>query len=304
MEKLFNDLQSDLLEGGCTISEILRKFYKLAYELNDENLISWCQSELHGYQDGQLNYIPRYRFVKTMLRGNFIFNGAPLLNQQLHSYLLPINEQNIYASGAIYLPAPEIEFMVVRQNANEPNRELPDNLCVFFSNYQYGLVCTKAYEVIPLNNFARVIEDIKTNILSYCLELKKKFPLIDSEIIGGEMKGKSKAVFQSVFNTHVYSGGANISNGSEKFTQNLQASTQVSELVDKLISDLHILNKNESDTKIVEEIIPIINSMKESNDKQGIVKKVVEITNIAANGVMIYPALLPYFAKIMQVLAE
>lgn len=135
MNKLFDEIENDILRGHEKIESILRKCLKLSYGLGDERFKQWSKYELSGYPEDQPNILPPYRHVKTILHGNFNFNGNFLYDQQIQSYLLPENEREIYGSGKVYLPISEIEFMISSRGGNNPYRELPPHLLPYFSNY-------------------------------------------------------------------------------------------------------------------------------------------------------------------------
>ncbi|WYW97606.1 hypothetical protein WMR86_11455 [Proteus vulgaris] len=297
MSYLFHEIENDILIGNTKITDILRKVLKLSYELNDENLNIWVRYELGGYPENQPGILPYYRYVKTMLRGNFIFNGVLSLNEPIQSHLLPQNEREIYASGRVYLPISEIDFISLGGLDKHPQRELPANLLSYFSNYPMSLSCLKAFEVIPLNNFVKIVDELKTNILLFLMEIKKKFPEIENKGKIPIMNKQEKDSMNQILTMNVY-GNANIANASENFNQNIQL--QSDELIKDLISKLIKLKEQDQNIDVIDAVISQIEEMKQIKDQKGIMDKLASVMTIAGGSASVCSLVAQYIPAISK----
>jgi len=89
---LLNEIKVDLVNSSIYLSDVLRKAKVLAYELQSEEMKSWVELELNGYENIPPDQIPAYRKISTQSFGQFIGPfGSGLIMLQSHQPHCPTN---------------------------------------------------------------------------------------------------------------------------------------------------------------------------------------------------------------------
>src|SRR5260221_10456243 len=100
MSALLDDIINLAIEGKQPLPDILRKCLLLAHELKNDQLKTWANQELNGYEFGK--DVPEYRIVPAPAKGNFI---GPLY-AQYNSHLIPslvLEERHREFAEKVYL---------------------------------------------------------------------------------------------------------------------------------------------------------------------------------------------------------
>ena len=120
---LIEQIQSEALNGGSSLGDLLRKCIALGAEAGSEDLVDWATHELRGYiaeGDGPPPEVPGYRIVAAPIVIDGVLNGQHFTQMQISPVELPepardiVKEQVELRSGV-----GELEEMVRRAREDQ-----------------------------------------------------------------------------------------------------------------------------------------------------------------------------------------
>ncbi len=206
---LILNLQNDILEPDRELSSILRKAKVLASALKNREIKVWADNELNGYDSE--DKLPEYRKFFAINRGDFINYSSMFKNIPIS--IINIQDESIretLAKNYVYNGVKTLESAI-----NTGDKELkirwPSELIQIYSQSFYqNAECIDAYRVFPVGFYEQILDDIKTRLLDFLLELQDKYPEIKEP--SSDTQKIPEGEVTKIFNTTVYGGQCSIGN--------------------------------------------------------------------------------------------
>ena len=86
MNDIVIDLQTKALDETTSVSALLRVALAVAEKLDIQDIISWIESELNGYDSSSLNKIPEYRKSRASIFGYNPYQGWKTITLESREY--------------------------------------------------------------------------------------------------------------------------------------------------------------------------------------------------------------------------
>lgn len=153
-------IREELLSPSHKLSNILRRAYIFARELNEEDLLEWTEHELEGYEKGseKAYSVPEYRCISGIIYGRDQADRE-------HSIVLPPKIDSIVTTQNITMPVSEIEAVL---------ESVPDkNITIGLNEETLKLLrkeipqATLIYIKHPRSTFYRILDQIRTRLLKF-----------------------------------------------------------------------------------------------------------------------------------------
>jgi len=177
MSALLDDIINLAVDGGQPLPDILRKCLLLAHELKNDQLRSWANQELNGYESGK--DLPAYRIIPAMARGNFI---GPFY-AQYKCHLIPsvvLEERHREFAERVYLMQSVSAYADVLKDRDTKSSSgvltfnWNPNMVGYYQEklMQGGFICHAAWQEIPVSALAEVLDTIRNRTLNMALQIK------------------------------------------------------------------------------------------------------------------------------------
>jgi hypothetical protein len=224
---LLDDIITLATDDKQSITVLLRKCVVLAHQLKNERLKVWANKELNGYDPD--DELPPYRTMVTIAKGNFSgFGGSQIRNREIPAAVLEERHQKgametplIHAVGT-YEPLSKGEGYV--QSPWDPN------LVLYYQQRIpiQGFVLVSAWQDIPTNAIAGMLDSIRTRVLNAALEIKTEVGESDADLTrvmpdSQEAKKVDQSIVNNIFGGNVYvaSGHASMHATTNQQQQNI-----------------------------------------------------------------------------------
>jgi len=220
MSALLDDIISLAIDGKQPLPDILRKCLLLGHELKNDQLKTWANQELNGYEFGE--DVPEYRIIPAPAKGNFI---GPLY-AQYNRHVIPsvvLEKKHREFAERVYLLQSVSAFVDVlkERDANPSGSSLSfpwnANMVAYYQDklMQGGFICHSAWQEISASAVAEVLDTIRNRTLNMALQIKDELGtsyISLSKLEPGETATKIQSIiFQNTGgNTTVAFGQANV----------------------------------------------------------------------------------------------
>jgi hypothetical protein len=250
--KLIDQIITEAVESQTKVSSLLRKCLVLAFELKNEKLKQWVESELNGYADKTA--VPDYRKAYLNSKGHFSGPmGSSMRNRPLPMGVLEKKYRELlepsYFSQAI--AAYDIDTKDREGALGIPWR--PDLIAINQEKFYGGWALSSAWQEIPLGLFPSIIDTVKTRVLRFALEIREALGSVDENPANLPAAKVEAAVNNFIF------GGNNVIN-SQVAQLSQQGDTIVQGDFEALTKALHALGVDAGD----------IAELKTATDEDGI----------------------------------
>lgn len=200
---IVTDIINGAVDDSVKLATLLRKLLIVGDSLDNERLKEWVLHELNGYE--ALDQLPPYRTMDITAKGLFISMGGQMNDQPIPSATL--EEEHRWWAETAHLLSAIASFEALAEG--DPNgrviMEWPANMTAYYSDkILRGWNLNRAWQEIPTNAIRGMLDNVRTRILQFALELKQ-------EVGDGELSSEA-APPQKVNNavqTIIY-GGTNI----------------------------------------------------------------------------------------------
>ena len=162
-----------LANGEVSIEVALNRIIIIAFDVGNEKLAQWAESELQGYQ---YEDVPPYRKIKS---GHFIYSGINGSFQVTNIVFPYIDIIKKYDSDAFDVSICDgistIEGYIKKQ-------KMPVRDFTYLNGKvmkETGISCTNISQRIPLNSIEKIVNKIKTILLKILLQLEKVYGCLD-----------------------------------------------------------------------------------------------------------------------------
>ncbi|EQC1054356.1 AbiTii domain-containing protein [Providencia rettgeri] len=292
---LLLEIQRDAIDENVSISSLLRKCLFLASKTGSEQFKKWVLAELNGYASD--DKIPKYRVISCQSKGDFSRPGGILQNLVIDIEQLGEDFYDLYGEFDVAISVASIESLVLSAKNDGGmliQRPWDPAMTKLVSSMIYeNMNCIRAWSESPAPLFVGILDQVKTTVLNFALDLEDKLPNIEDI----KLSKQDEKIVTQTFNNNIY-GNANVANASENFSQNLKV--QSNELIDKLISELIQIKNQGVDADVIDKVIPNLESMKGIKDKSIIMEKLVDIMTIAGGAASVSSAIMPYIEPIKK----
>src|ERR1700730_3139287 len=203
---LLREIQDAATEDGTSLANLLRKCQMLAARTNYPPLREWAERELNGYPSGI--DVPSYRFVEGVSSsGTFADGLREVSNVPIPDAHIPDRIRTLMRAITLRDGVAAFEEMV-RQSAGKPEMAMvevwPPHIVQQMSAMFYkGMWLTSAQKELPVAHVAAVLDQIRSRVLSFSLDLETIRPDLGE---GTAMTGQEKQRVGTVFQSVIYGG--------------------------------------------------------------------------------------------------
>jgi hypothetical protein len=210
--KLISDIINELIDSEKSVTSPLLKTKVLASRLKNEELLTWVNNELNGYDFNAT--VPEYRKCDgnvsgTYLSGNWQFNDQPLPTTGLpHELEQVIRQMDFYQSVAT------LESLQSNNKSGTLEAVFPAELSALMErniqkmgNPFFQIIRARRYTSI--NVVTQILSVIRSKLLDFMLKLDEEFGNL-TEI--EEMKNKNEQISTIMNQTIINTGDGNVVN--------------------------------------------------------------------------------------------
>ena len=302
-----NTIIKELVDPQTKLKDNLLKVQILAFKINNVKLKKWVENELNGFD---VKEVPSYRKIRPAIFGNLIkdrgFGGMMTRNHQtLPIEYLEKDLKEIMMSVAMISSVSELEHMI------EKGKEYQIYTHPIFCNeitklLSNGWVVVSAWQEISLMNVEGILSSIKSNLLTFLLELadeigekeninimehKNKIDILFDKTIGN-VSGETINILIGTDNVQAVSTGddakLNVAKGKKvKQTIKVEAQQELSKFIKELKPQLDKLSLGADDkADIVNEIFRIETQLIREQPKYPIINEALKVVNGILIGVI------------------
>ncbi|MBX7155043.1 MAG: hypothetical protein U0Y96_06790 [Candidatus Kapaibacterium sp.] len=275
---LINIIINELVDPLTKLKDTLLKVKVLAFQIKNTKLKEWVENELNGFIGKE---VPTYRIIPSVIFGNLIqdrgFGG--MLTKNNHALPIEYLEKDLrdaMTNIAMNSSVSELEHMI--EKGCEYQIYIPhiihSEISKLLSN---GWVVDSAWQTISLNNVEGIISAIKSNLLTFLLELADEIGEKENiEIM--EHKNRIDNIFDKTFG-NLSGETINISIGSD----NLQAvntgdNAKLNVAKGKKVKQTINSEAQKELTKFIEELKPLLDNLSiDKDDKADIINEISRI---------------------------
>lgn len=195
MNSIIITLQNEIISSKMQLSDLLRKSLLIAKKLELKEFEKWILNELNGYNEAK--DIPEYRIV----RGELVaFNGYRNIPVILDSKM---NE--LINSHKMFEPVAELESFLGSETIGSGTITIKltgemHEILLPLMNYPGNCIFKKVFSISQLNV---ILDQIKTRLLDFTLDLEKQGVLGDGIMFSNEEK-QIASTFNTVNTTNTY----------------------------------------------------------------------------------------------------
>lgn len=275
-----NIIIKELVDPQAKLKDTLLKVQVLAFKIKNAKLKEWVDNELNGFVGKE---IPIYRKIPSAVFGNLIqdrgFGGMLTRNHQaLPIEYLKKNLQETMMNVAINSSVSELEHMIEKGGEYQINipHIIHNEITKILSN---NWVVDSAWQKISLNSIQGIISSIKSNLLTFLLELADEIGEKENIDIM-EHKGKIDNLFDKTIG-NLSGETINISIGSDNVqTVNTGDSAKINVAKGKKVTQTINIEAQQELSKFITELKTQLDQLSLSNDDQ--IDIVNEISRIEA----------------------
>lgn len=204
---LINELQEDILNQSNDLSSILRKAKVLAYKLKNEEMKAWVNNELNGYSDRK--ELPDYRRFSAVNRGNFYDSfGRQLKNAPITLMNIPEKVRQRLDKFDLYHGVKSLESAIESGENTFKYPWSPEIIALFSDKFYVDFACGEAWKAVNVELYEQVLDNIRTRLLDFILELQEKCP--DIQDSNDNIPKIPENEVSTIFHTYIFGGQCSI----------------------------------------------------------------------------------------------
>jgi hypothetical protein len=210
--RLLDEIIDATLDKQMPIGTLLRKCLVLEQQVKNEKFRAWLDRELDGYD--QMEELPPYRVFNCVNRGLFIGRAMRMDDQPISIHVMEEEDRKVIDKVCLHQPAASYEG---RPSAKPEAAQLPWNpflTAKYQTKFYSGLVLNRAWQEIPSSILVGLLEQIRTRVLRFALELKDNL----SANVTDPKEVPPAVVERSVVN-NIYGGNIVIASHAENISQ-------------------------------------------------------------------------------------
>lgn len=293
-----NKIIEELVNPSNKLKDTLLKVQVLAFKIKNEKLKEWVENEINGYAGKE---VPQYRKIPSVVFGNLIQdrgfgsymtkNSSPLpieyLDKELRESLMSVT---------ITSTVSELEHMISKGGQYQVN--VPHYIHSAITNLLANdWVVDSAWQKISINNIEGILSSIKSNLLTFMLQLadelgendkidimkdaKKIDNLFDKTI--GQLTGETVNITIGSDNVQTVNSGEkasiNVSKGNNNtLTISPETTTQLNDFIQDLKSKIGDLELSKDDSEdLTNEISRIETQVRREKPKYQVINEALKI---------------------------
>jgi AbiTii len=209
---LLDEIIDAAVDEKVPIGTLLRKCLVLEQQVKNEKFRAWLDHELDGYD--QMEELPPYRVFNCENKGLFIGTGVSLEDQPIPVQLMEEQHRKLVRNAYLQQPAASYEGRPKNAAAVFPwNPSLTTKYQTKFFKDK-DLVLNRAWQEIPGSVLVGLLEQIRTRVLRFALELKDNLPPN-----AADPKQVSPAIIERSVVNNIYGGNILIASHAENISQ-------------------------------------------------------------------------------------
>ena len=220
---LLDDIINMAADGKEPIGNLLRKCLILERQIKNEKFRVWLNQELDGYDRNHEEDFPDYRVFNCVNKGDFYGMTVTMSGQPISLHVMSEEDRKLLEKVHLHQPAASYEG---RSN-QAGDAALPWNpyLTAKYQTkiYQNGEpALMRAWQEIPGSLLVGLLEQVRTRVLRFALDLQDKLPKETSST-----KLLSAAIVEQSVINNIYGGNVLIASHAENVSQIAQ--TQITQ---------------------------------------------------------------------------
>jgi hypothetical protein len=175
--KLLDDIIEMAADDKEPVGNLLRKCLILERQLKNEKFRTWINLELDGYDRENEAEFPDYRVFNCVNKGDFLGMTVQLSDQPISLHIMDERDRKMLQQVHLHQPAASYEG---RGNKTS-DAGLPWNPTItakyqrkIYQNGEPALI--RAWQEIPGSILVGLLEQVRTRVLRFALELKDNLP--------------------------------------------------------------------------------------------------------------------------------
>ena len=175
--KLLDDIIELATDDKEPIGNLLRKCLVLERQVKNEKFRAWLNLELDGYNRENEAEVPDYRIFNCVNKGDFYGMTVKMNSQPISLHIMDERDRKMLEKVCLHQPAASYEH---RPDANLDG-VLPWNPTItakyqtkIYRNGEPTLI--RAWQEIPGSVMVSLLEQVRTRVLRFALELKESLP--------------------------------------------------------------------------------------------------------------------------------
>lgn len=212
---LLDDIINMAADGKEPIGSLLRKCLILESQIKNEKFRVWLNQELDGYDRDHEEDFPDYRVFNCVNKGDFYGMTVKMTDQPISLHIMSDRDRKMLEKVYLHQPAASYE----RRPNQTDDAGLPWNPSLtakyqtkIYQNGEPALM--RAWQEIPGSVLIGLLEQVRTRVLRFALDLQDKLP----EETSSARQLPAAVVEQSVIN-NIYGGNVLIASHAENFSQ-------------------------------------------------------------------------------------
>jgi AbiTii len=210
---LLDDIIEAAIDDKVGIGSLLRTCLVLESQIKNDKFRAWLNLELDGYDRDHEGDFPDYRVFNCVNRGDFLGLTVKMTDQPISLHVMDERDRKMLAVVHLHQPAASYEG----RKSKDTDAALPWNPTIttkyqgkIYQNGEPTLI--RAWQEIPGSVLVGLLEQVRTRVLRFALELKDNLPVETDSA-----KQLPAAVVERSVINNIYGGNNIIASHSENF---------------------------------------------------------------------------------------
>jgi len=294
---LLREIQDAAISSDVELTVALRKCKVLAVRIGSEDLKSWVESELSGYND--MAKLPEYRIINVFSKGHFsgAFNSG-LRNADIPLGCVPEKFRETLSKSHMMEPIASLEALVANSHAGTCQENWDPDFVAHYGQKMYsGMHCMQAWKVIPIKSIIGTLDAVRNKILNFVLEIEVENPDAGEAQINSNPLPQEK--MSQIFNTYISGNVQNVATGSSNVEQTATMNAN-NDIFNELLSSLLKANIN---TPINDSFTGTVEEMKASQGTSAFKTHYQNFMSMLADHMQVYgPVVAPFLPALAAML--
>jgi AbiTii len=221
---LLDEIINVAVDEKVPIGTLLRKCLVLEQQVKNEKFRAWLDHELDGYD--QIEELPPYRVFNCVNKGLFIGIAVRMNDQPIPVHLMEERHRKLIEK--VYLNQPAASYEGRPDKGTDMSLPWNPYLTAKYQTEFFednDLVLNRAWQVIPGSILVGLLEQIRTRVLRFALELKDNLPPN-----AADPKQVSPAVVERSVVNNIYGGNILIASHAENISQMAHTNVAVGDI--------------------------------------------------------------------------
>lgn len=295
---LLREIQSAAIDSDVPLTTLLRKCKVLAARLGNEELKSWIDSELNGYES--TDDLPEYRVVNVNSKGHFSgpFQSG-LRNADIPMTCMPEEFRVSLSHTYLMQPVATLEDLVTRSDGGTLHEAWnPDIVAHFGGNIYQNMNCMQAWKVIPIGAVVAAVDTIRTRVLNFVLDVEAEAPEAGEAPLNSNPLPQDRV--QQIFNTNIYGDVQNLANASPGAQQNATYNAQNPQLFQDLV---RAIEASGAPRDVVTSIVVPVDSMRNATNPRSFRQAYLQFMSVVSDHMQVVGgAIAPFMPQLAALL--